>query len=199
VFGILFCADSFCYVQVLAAPQGLAVVGVTNNSVSLTWESVEDASGYNVLVDGAKASASPVLSTNYSVADLLSGTTYSFAVAAVTDDGAQGSVSTAVQGKTSGPPPPLSPPSGLKVDVTTGNSVSLSWDSAAAGVTGFIVLRDGVSVGTSTTNSYTDSDAALQTSTTYSYQVEATNDADTSSPSDAVKATTTDGYVCQDW
>lgn len=183
----------------LAAPEGLQVVGVTNTSASLTWEAVEDASGYNVLVNGAKATASPVVSTNYSVDDLLSGTAYSFTVAAVTSDGAQGGISAAVDGTTSGPPPPLSPPTGLTVVGTTGSSVSLSWDTKAAGVTGFVVLRDGEAVGTSSTNSYTDSDSALQTSTTYSYQVEATNDAESSSPSDTVKATTTDGYVCQDW
>ena len=78
-------------------------------------------------------------------------------------------------------------PSGLAVSGTTSTSISLGW-TASSGATSYKVFRNGVSVGSPTANNYTDS--GLNASTTYSYYVEATNSAGTSSPSGTVNGTT---------
>ncbi|MFC0627654.1 glycoside hydrolase family 18 protein [Kribbella deserti] len=64
-------------------------------------------------------------------------------------------------------------PGGL-TGTSTASSVSLSW-SAATGATGYRIYRNGSAVGTSSGTSYTDS--GLSASTTYNYQVAATNSA----------------------
>ncbi|GHH21805.1 chitinase [Streptomyces rubradiris] len=92
----------------------------------------------------------------------------------------------------SGNPNPTIPaaPSGLAVSSATSSSVSLSW-SAVSGATGYNVYRDGTKVtavsGTSATVT------GLAASTSYSFQVTATNAAGESAKSAAVKGTTTAG------
>jgi chitodextrinase len=85
-------------------------------------------------------------------------------------------------------PPPA--PTGLAVTGTTSSSVSLSW-SASAGATGYNVYQGGAKVasvgGTSATIS------GLAASTTYSFQVSATNSAGESARSGTVSATTGSG------
>ncbi|MGV9338513.1 chitinase [Streptomyces sp. NPDC003688] len=68
-----------------SAPGGLAVSGTTSSSVSLSWNTVSGASGYNVYRDGAKvASAS---GTSATVSGLSASTSYSFQVTAVNSAG----------------------------------------------------------------------------------------------------------------
>ncbi|MEU6239851.1 glycoside hydrolase family 18 protein [Streptomyces sp. NPDC047024] len=68
-----------------SAPGGLAVSGTTSSSVSLSWNTVSGASGYNVYRDGAKvASAS---GTSATVSGLSPSTSYSFQVTAVNSAG----------------------------------------------------------------------------------------------------------------
>ncbi|WP_035055792.1 carbohydrate-binding module family 20 domain-containing protein [Andreprevotia chitinilytica] len=77
------------------------------------------------------------------------------------------------------------------VSATTTNTVSLSWTASTdnVGVTGYKVFRDSTQIGTSSTNSYTDT--GLTASTIYSYTVEAYDAANnTSAASGAVSATT---------
>ncbi|HEX7642345.1 MAG TPA: hypothetical protein VF472_09115 [Burkholderiaceae bacterium] len=78
-------------------------------------------------------------------------------------------------------------PTGLAVSGTTVNSISLSW-TASSGATSYKIFRNGTSVGTSTSTSYTD--GGLTASTTYSYYVEAVNSAGTSAASSTVNGTT---------
>jgi poly(3-hydroxybutyrate) depolymerase len=94
-----------------------------------------------------------------------------------------------------GTPPALQPPAGLAVGTTTSNSVTLSW-TAAGGATGYNVYRDGSRVNASavTGTSYTDS--GLAASTTYHYQVSATNGSSESALSAAVAGTTTSSWTC---
>ncbi|MFE1314320.1 chitinase [Streptomyces sp. NPDC058755] len=88
-----------------------------------------------------------------------------------------------------GDPAPTVPsaPAGLSVSGTTSSSVSLSW-SAVSGATGYNVYRDGTKVTAVTGTSATVT--GLSASTSYSFQVTATNSAGESGKSTAVTGTT---------
>jgi poly(3-hydroxybutyrate) depolymerase len=83
-------------------------------------------------------------------------------------------------------------PTGLAVQSTTNTSAALTWN-VVSGATSYNVYRGGVKVGSSTTNSYTDS--GLTANTTYSYTVTAVNIKGESGQSTAVNATTTNAAV----
>ncbi|MFF4798388.1 chitinase [Streptomyces sp. NPDC001351] len=89
-----------------------------------------------------------------------------------------------------GDPAPTVPstPGGLSVSGTTSSSVSLSW-TAVSGATGYNVYRDGTKVTAVTGASATVT--GLTASTSYSFQVTATNSAGESAKSTAVTGTTT--------
>ena len=80
-------------------------------------------------------------------------------------------------------------PGGLS-GTSTSSSVSLSW-SAASGATSYNVYRNGSKVGSPTGTSYTDS--GLTASTSYSYQVSASNAAGEGAKSGAISVTTQSG------
>ncbi|MGQ5635380.1 MULTISPECIES: chitinase [unclassified Streptomyces] len=91
-----------------------------------------------------------------------------------------------------GDPAPTVPaaPAGLSVSGTTSSSVSLSW-TGVSGATGYNVYRDGAKVTAVTGTSATVT--GLSASTSYSFQVTATNAAGESAKSAAVTATTASG------
>ena len=77
---------------------------------------------------------------------------------------------------TVGPPPDTTPPStpaNLTATAVSSSQINLSWTASTdnVGVTGYKIFRDGVQVGTSATNSY--SNTGLAASTVYSYTVSA--------------------------
>jgi hypothetical protein len=91
-------------------------------------------------------------------------------------------------------------PTGLTAGTTTGTSAALTWSAATdnVGVAGYDVLRDGTSVATSATPSYTDT--GLTPDTSYSYVVRARDAAgNLSSPSTPItvktKAGSAGGFV----
>lgn len=94
----------------LPAPRGLAVKGVTTNSVTLGWSRVDGAGSYKIYKGGSVAAT--VTSTTGTVTGLAQGTSYSFAVAAVSTSGKTGAKSGSVTGKTtasSSSTPPKNP------------------------------------------------------------------------------------------
>ncbi|MFE1834388.1 chitinase [Streptomyces sviceus] len=80
------------------APNGLAVSGTSSSSVSLTWNTVSGATGYNVYRNGTKVTA--VTGTSATVTGLAASTSYSFQVTAVNSAG-ESAKSGAVTGTTS--------------------------------------------------------------------------------------------------
>lgn len=82
-----------------AAPGGLAVSGTTSSSVSLAWNTVSGATGYNVYRDGTKVTA--VTGTSATVTGLAAATSYSFQVTA-TNSAGESAKSGAVTGTTAG-------------------------------------------------------------------------------------------------
>nr|WSY57781.1 glycoside hydrolase family 18 protein [Streptomyces sp. NBC_00886] len=79
-------------------------------------------------------------------------------------------------------------PTGVTVSSTTSSSVSLAW-SAVSGATGYNIYRDGTKITAVTGTSATVT--GLAASTSYSFQVTATNSAGESGKSTAVTGTTT--------
>ncbi len=86
----------------LPAPTGVATSGATNTSMTIAWGAVNGAAGYNVFRGGSKVNASLVTGTSYVDSGLTAATTYSWTVAAVDANGAQGAMSTAATGTTTG-------------------------------------------------------------------------------------------------
>jgi chitodextrinase len=87
---------------------------------------------------------------------------------------------------------PPSVPTGLSATAVSSSGINLSWTSSTdnVGVTGYKVFRGGVQVGTSSTNSY--SDTGLSAGTLYSYTVSAYDAAgNNSAQSSSASATTT--------
>ncbi|MFF9123544.1 chitinase [Streptomyces sp. NPDC014889] len=80
-----------------SAPGGLAVTGTTSSSVSLSWNTVSGATGYNVYRDGSKVTA--VSGTSATVTGLAAATSYSFQVTA-TNAAGESAKSATVKGTT---------------------------------------------------------------------------------------------------
>ncbi|MFF4832126.1 chitinase [Streptomyces sp. NPDC001315] len=80
-----------------SAPGGLAVSGTTSSSVSLAWNTVSGATGYNIYRGGTKVTA--VTGTSATVTGLAAATSYSFQVTA-TNAAGESAKSTAVTGTT---------------------------------------------------------------------------------------------------
>lgn len=179
----------------LAAPTGLSVTGTSNSSISLSWNSLSGAAGYNVYRNGVQVNSTAISGTSYTDSGLTSGTSYTYTVQGVTSGGAGGAQSAPVTGTTTGTPPALPAPTGLTVTGTTSSSVSLSW-SAETGAASYNVYRNGSKVNASavTTNSYTDS--GLVASTAYNYAVTAVNSSGESAQSATVTGTTKSSWTC---
>ncbi len=101
--------------------------------------------------------------------------------------------STACHGS-SGSPPDTTPPSvptGLAGTATSGTSVGLTWNASTdnVGVASYTVFRNGSSIGTPTTTSFTDT--GVSPSTTYSYTVNAKDSAGNTSAQSAPVSVTT--------
>ncbi|MGW2572220.1 chitinase [Streptomyces sp. NPDC001537] len=80
-----------------ATPSGLSVTGATSSSVSLAWNAVSGATGYNVYRNGTKVTA--VTGAAATVTGLTASTSYSFQVTA-TNSAGESAKSTAVTGTT---------------------------------------------------------------------------------------------------
>ncbi|MGW0418814.1 chitinase [Streptomyces sp. NPDC003015] len=83
------------------APTGLAVSGTSSSSVSLAWNTVSGATGYNVYRNGTKVTA--VTGTSATVTGLAASTSYNFQVTAVNSAG-ESAKSGAVTGTTTTSP-----------------------------------------------------------------------------------------------
>ncbi|MFJ4002705.1 chitinase [Streptomyces sp. NPDC090023] len=83
-----------------AAPGGLAVSGTTSSSVSLAWNTVSGATGYNVYRNGTKVTA--VSGTSATVTGLAASTSYSFQVTATNPAGESAKSATVNATTTSG-------------------------------------------------------------------------------------------------
>ncbi|MFC0252392.1 extracellular catalytic domain type 1 short-chain-length polyhydroxyalkanoate depolymerase [Massilia consociata] len=67
----------------LQAPSGLAVGARTANSIALSWNASNGATGYNLYRNGARVNGTPLASTNYTDGGLAAATSYTYQVSAV--------------------------------------------------------------------------------------------------------------------
>ena len=86
---------------------------------------------------------------------------------------------------------PPTAPSDVIANSVASTQVALSWKASSdnVGVTGYDIIRNGVRIGTSATPSFTDS--TVQPATSYSYVIDAFDDADNTSAGSAPLAVTT--------
>ncbi|NUT38042.1 MAG: DUF4832 domain-containing protein [Hamadaea sp.] len=178
-----------------SAPSGLAVSGVTNTSVSLSWSASSDnvgVTGYRVFRDGVQV-GTPT-GTTFTDAGRSPGSTYQYAVRAVDAAGNVSGPSGTVSATTSGCSGDCTPPSAPTLSSTgkTDTSVSLSWTAATdnVGVTGYEVFRGSTLVGSPTGTSFTDT--GLTASTAYAYTVKARDAAGNRSAASNTVTVTTD-------
>ena len=184
------------------APAGLAVTGSNDTSVSLTWNAVSGAAGYNVYRDGVKANGTVLTGTSYTDGGLASGTSYTYAVKAVTSGGAESAASNAVTGTTTGAPPLVSPPANVSITAATSSALTVNW-VAASGASGYNVYRASVSggpyakVNASTVSGTSFTNTGLTASTTYYFVVRSLNGAGVESGNSAqVSGATLSSFVC---
>ena len=89
----------------LGAPTGVATSGATSGSMTVGWNAVAGASGYNVYRNGTRVNASTVTGTSYVDSGLASGTTYSWTVTDLDSGGVESARSAAASGTTTGGAP----------------------------------------------------------------------------------------------
>ena len=182
---------------VVAPPVPFGVV-VTSSAgqINLQWTYEENATSYQVYRgttpggEGATPLAT-VTSSSYTDSAVTSGTTYYYKIVALTAATAS-APSGEYSGNTSGTG--TAPPTPAGLVATAGNaSVALSW-TATSGATSYSIYRGtasggegGTPVGTSASNSFTDT--GLANGTTYYYTITASNAAGTSAHSSEVHAT----------
>jgi fibronectin type 3 domain-containing protein len=158
------------YTASFEAPKNLEVTAVTRSSISLSWSSVEGASVYNVYRNNVKISNSGQTTTTYLDTYVLPGTEYIYKVTATETaySSSESLASEEVTGKTL----PIPAPENLEVTAATRSSISLRW-SSVEGVSGYIVYRDNVEIGSNRypNNTTTYNDSNLTPGTEYVYKV----------------------------
>ena len=185
-----------------AAPTGLSVVAASASQLNLSWTNPSGAltDSYVNQYSGSSCAGTPTavnvgsVVSSYAINDLSAGTTYSYRVAAANSVG-EGTFSACASGTTDEGPP--SAPTNLSATPASSSSIDLRWTNPSGvvsddhvitysgpGCTGSSVISDLGSV----EDSYTST--GLSSSTTYSYEVEASNSAGTGPASDCASATT---------
>jgi len=175
-----------------STPTGLSAAAISLSQINLSWTVSTDnvgVTGYGVFRNGLQVGTTSA--TTYSDIGLLAGTSYSYAIDAFDAAGnlstQSASVSTSTLSDTTAP----SVPTSLSATPVSSSQVNLSWAASTdnVGVTGYTVYRNGSSIGSPATNSF--SDTGLAASTAYTYTVSAHDAAgNTSAQSAGVSATT---------
>jgi chitodextrinase len=154
----------------------------SGNSSTLTWSSTNASSctgtGFSASGISGSTNVSPTVTTNYSITCTGTGGTSSPASATVT----------VTTGSDTTPP---STPTNLAATAVSSSAINLTWTASTdnVGVTGYKIFRGGTQVGTSASNSY--SDTGLTASTQYTYTVSAYDAAgNNSAQSSSASATT---------
>ncbi|MDO7906791.1 fibronectin type III domain-containing protein [Paenibacillus sp. JX-17] len=145
---------------------GLKITDTTFNKLSVSWNAVAGATGYDLEVDGV---ITAVTGTSYNKTGLAANTEHSFRVRSKNSGGA-GSWSDPLTAFTSLSTPALQASS-------TQNSIALVW-TAIDGASSYEIEADGAVVGTVTDSAFVQS--GLLPGTAHKYRVRAVNDTNTS-------------------
>ena len=155
-------------------PTNVTVGNRTITSIILNWSASTDnvaVTGYKIYRNGIQVGTSAT--TTYTDTGLTASTTYSYTIAANdaanNNSGFSIAISASTLTDTVAPTVPGAPTSPSQ----TTNSITLNWTASTdnVAVTGYLIYRNGIQVGTSTTTSYTDN--GLTTGSSYTYTIAA--------------------------
>ena len=179
-----------------SVPAGVAGTAIDANTVSLGWNAASDnvgVSGYYVYRNGALV-ATVANGTGYTDNTAAPSTAYSYTVkafdAAANLSGASAAANVTTPARVDTQAPTI--PAGLIKSGVTGSTATISWNASTdnVGVTGYLVLRNGVQIATTAATSFND--AGLAAATAYTYTVKARDaNGNTSAASAALAVTTT--------
>jgi alpha-tubulin suppressor-like RCC1 family protein/chitodextrinase len=174
-----------------SVPSGLNIVSVSATQINLSWIASSDnvgVTGYVVYRDGIQIGM--LAETSFIDAGLTSAITYTYAVAACDAAGNCSAPSASLSATTLDITAPTVP-AGLTASAAKANQINLSWTASSdnVAVTGYMVNRNGVLVGTPTGTTFIDT--GLNSESAYSYTVAACDaSGNCSAPSDTVSNTT---------
>jgi hypothetical protein len=190
------------------AVTGLVITGVSGNGVSLAWVAPTSGGAFTTYTVQYQASGaatwttanSAVTGTSYSILNLQASTTYDFVVLAANSAGS-GPSSSVVTGATAaagGVVP--GQVTGLTANTPTSSTLSLAWSAPSVGTTPISYTIDYRPTGTtawtiyaSAVSSISTSVTGLSASTSYDFQVFASNALGVGTPSAVVAQSTTTG------
>lgn len=180
-----------------SAPSALSATAISASQINLSWTAATDnvaVASYLIFRDGSPIGTS--LTTAFSDTGLTAATAHNYTVQALDTSGnvsAYSNIAAATTLNTTTTTDTVAPsaPTGLSASVISDRQINLSWTASTdnVGVTGYVILRNGLQVGTSPTTAF--SDTGLTANTAYSYTVKALDAAgNASGESVSVSATT---------
>jgi hypothetical protein len=186
------CSYTSTTTDTLSAPTGVSATAASSSKITVSWNSVNKATGYFVYRGTTSSSLSKkatFTSTSYSDTGLTASTTYYYCVYAYSSSDTSAK-STTVSATTSSAAPGT--PSGVTTTTVSSSSIKVAW-TTVNGATGYYVYRGISSASFSqkanvTTNLYTDT--GLSANTTYYYGIASYNSSGTSDTSTFVNAKT---------
>ena len=197
------------------APSALVATATSSSSINLSWtDNSSDESNFVVQRSTTSGSGFATIATlganttSYAdTAGLSASTTYYYQVYATNGGSGSGFSNEAFSTTEIAPPPPPIAPTGLVATATSSSSINLTWTDNSSDESNFVVQRSTTSgsgfatiatLGSNIT-SYADT-TGLSVSTTYYYQVYATNGVGSSGFSNEASATTaTDASILVSW
>jgi chitodextrinase len=158
-----------------STPTNVSVGATTTTTVALSWTASTDnvgVAGYKILLDGEEMNETAD-QTSLTITGLSANTSYSITVKAFDEAGNDSVPSVAVTARTSTTTDTTrpSPPNGFVSSDITSTSVVLSWNASIdnVGVAGYIVFKDGTSIGDTSATTFTAT--SLNPSTSYGFVV----------------------------
>jgi chitodextrinase len=175
-----------------SAPGNLGASASAPNEIDLSWTASSDnvgVVGYRISRDGAQIAT--VTGTSYADRGVQPNTTHSYTVVAYDGGGNVSANSNTASATTPRDTQAPSAPANLSASAPSASRVDLSWTASTdnVGVARYQIFRNGVPLGTSTTNSYSDTTVSAQS--TYSYIVTAQDSSNNSSPPSNTAVVTT--------
>jgi len=178
-----------------SVPTGLTYANLTSTSFTLSWNASTDNVGvtaYQVFANGSSAGTSST--TSLALTGLATNTSYSMTVKAVDAAGNTSAASSPLAVNTPSGVDTTAPsvPTGLNATARTSTSFTLNWTASTdnVGVTGYTIYKNGTSIGTSTTLSF--SVTGLTANTTYAMTVSAKDAAGNNSAQSTALSVSTD-------
>lgn len=160
-------------------PQNVHSTSIKSSTVSLAWDASSDAmtsvAGYTVYRNGA--SIGSVTGTTFTDTGRTQNTSYTYEVDAYDIVNNRSAKSDPLIVTTSPDAEPPTVPQNLRTTAVTYKNVAIAWDASTDNIalTGYTVYRNGTSIATTTATTYNDTTVAQ--STTYTYEVDAYDEA----------------------